>query len=175
MDIEVVNAIIFNDKEYAIIDMTCTLDKINSFSLKQLGIQRGRIFYGDYVQSVNATWIISSDLLWLKQISYKKNTFTFSKEEATQIGLLDDGGVTETIPFMVAYEFTGRLRLARDSIKGQFNNDKKMLPLAFHTIIDITIYKDQAYGLLDRSQEVEEWRRALQNKGPEPIVPLNDL
>ena len=175
MDIEVINSLIFDDKEYSIINMKCALDKVNPFSLRQLGIHRGNIFYGDYVQSVKATWIISSNLLWLKQISYKKNAFTFTKKEATQIGLVDDDGVMETIPFMIAYEFTGRLRLAMDPIDDPINKDKKMLPLAFHTIIDITIYKDQAYGVCDRSQEVEEWRRALKKKGSEPIVPLNDL
>jgi len=179
MDIEIITTLIFVDKEYTIIDMKYirARHEKNPFLLQHYWIQRGEILIGDYVRSIKAVWTVVENNLILKEISYKKDAFTISSD-LEPIGdcetMVSEGVVMETMTIMDGFEFTGRLRLARDAVSDQFVNSKDN-PLAFQTIIDITVHNGQIVGVIDRSQEVEEWRRALKKEGSQRIVPLIDL
>ncbi len=175
MDIQVFNTVILNDKEYSIIDMKYirALDKKNPFMLEHLGIERGEILIGDYVRSIKAVWAFVDNELMLKEITYKRDAFTFSGLDVGETKISSDG-IMETDTLMYGFEFTGRLRLARDCVYGQ-SVENTNSPLTFNTVVDITLHNDRIVGVIDRSQEVEEWRLALKKKGTERIIPLIDL
>ena len=140
------NTVIFKRKKYSCIDMMGG----DLFSRKQIGVYQ-EIYFGDYAPRIYAAYIFRKETLFLKELTYRETA-----DGPLKTMKIDDYDFDSD-----KIDFTGKIRLARNVIKGLNIYADREYPLAFKTVIDMTLKRGCIVKINDRSQELAQRRRAL--------------
>jgi len=173
MDVDIVNTFILDQKQYSCIFFDLPFkqnfseedendgDDWYPFSLDEFGIEKGELYHDDYIPRISATYEFSDEILYFKGMTIRKEAFSFTKIRDHEIQYSANGKLATYI-IGAKLEWNGRIRLARNPVKGWPLDAED--PLAFNTVLDLILSEGRILNINDRSKELEQRRRELKKQ-----------
>jgi len=154
MNLHISDTCILKGKKYFLLNL-----KYNDlFGPGSFGIEQETLL-GDYPPRIYATYIFQRKQLFLKELIYKKLNVTLRPDIYSTKLASDDQ--FEIMEIWEGLKISENLLLSRNIVKGLHNAANSENPIAFKTVLDITLNNGRIVDIEDCSQTYEQMRSAI--------------
>jgi len=117
-----------------------------------------------------ATYELTQEALYLRSLKFSEKNNHYLPIQGVMPTIRDCQAIYKGLSVVV--RFTGKLRLAKDFIEEFYIDMGFQIPVAFKTVLDVTLRDGEVVEIKDRSEEMEKKRKAFKRRESDNVFEL---
>lgn len=168
MSAQISDTFLFKGNEYDLIG----INGIGLASPEQFGMKPEMMHTGCY-RGFYATYELMEEGLYLREFIIREKNKNYLPIEGIEPEK-EKGNIASYHGLNISVSFTGRIRIAKDFIEKYFFNMGYQKPIAFKTVLDMTLKDGHIAEVIDRSEEIEKKRGTFKRRKSVTFLPEID-